>query len=679
MKADKGLFFIFYVVLSLGYLTDALSQNSDRFQPLSDATGYQRPEQGFQWSFPNINKIGYFKDEKKIELLRKLEREKKYEKLFKELKNYVYQFGVQNFYRDTYYIWRLAKLAELYGDPEEAVFLYKIALRHHRENIDLRMIEVYFDEAQVEKKEDYVPIEYYYELVEYRKQIDTLRPPRGVLLNMGKNINSESSDYGPTLSLDNQTLIFTSKRNVERNLMGDSRENEDLYYSKKIMGQWQEAKRLNGLSGRFNEGSACLSRSGKKLYFARCGDPDGYGSCDLYEASLQADSTWGEVRNLGSNINSVGWDSHPSLSPSGDTLYFASDRIGGFGMSDIYFSVKDAAGNWQRAQNAGPVINTRNNEVSPFYHPKYDVLYFSSNGQLLNFGSFDIYKSYKYDDAWGEPKNIGPLVNGEESEFYFTIDSDSKQLYYAKSKKKDKNTLDLFSFPLPMEAQPEATTKFKGRLRDEISGRPLEGMVSIIDLDNGIEVSPKFLKDDGTFEFELINNNNYLVVITGSDFFRIEEIFYLEGDTSFDALTEAISSRINFKSIEFEQGAAELKPEMMGDLNKISNFLLDNPDFKVEVAGHTDAVGNEQVNIKLSQDRAEAIQDYLINFGSIDKFRVQAKGYGSSEPIMTEDNEEARKMNRRVEFRLYRPSKEELEQDERIREEEDDNWIEDGN
>jgi hypothetical protein len=141
----------------------------------------------------------------------------------------------------------------------------------------------------------------------------------------------------------------------------------------------------------------------------------------------------GKCSNLGQNINTHGWDSHPSLSHSGDTLFFASDRIGGFGYSDIYYSIKNETGVWQKALNMGPIINTRGAEVSPFFHHKFNVLYFSSNGQPLTFGDFDIYKVYKSNQTWNEPKNVGPLVNGPGSEYYFTIDSESNYLYYARS------------------------------------------------------------------------------------------------------------------------------------------------------------------------------------------------------------------------------------------------------
>src|SRR5690606_29388655 len=220
----------------------------------------------------------------------------------------------------------------------------------------------------------------YYELVAYRKEIDTLRPPQGVLLNMGEAINSDKADYGPTVGNSDQVIFFTSKRNSHRDPLNKTY-NEDLFYAHKFDSTWGFAEELKAINTRFNEGSACLSHDGKQLYFARCNSPDSYGNCDIFVAQLSADSTWTNVRNLGPNINSTGWDSHPSLSHSGDTLFFASDRVGGFGFSDIYYSVKDKNGNWQKALNAGPIINTRGAEVSPFFHHRHNVLYFSSNGQ----------------------------------------------------------------------------------------------------------------------------------------------------------------------------------------------------------------------------------------------------------------------------------------------------------
>ena len=602
--------------------------------------------------FKNINKISYYSDDKKVKRIKKLQEEENWTKLQEELKEYVHNFGIQNFYKDTYYLWRLAKLTELTGQPEEAEMYYRLVLKHHRDDIDIRKVELHFKEISQDNADLYVPLEYYYELVDYRRQVDTLIAPRSVLLNMGPEINSSTEDYAPGLNAQNNLLIFTSKRNVER---GKIRQvaNEDLYFSLNDGSGWSEAQPFREINTRYNEGSATITRDGKTLYFSRCESPDGYGNCDLYVAKLQADSSWGEIKNMGVNINSVSWDSHPSLSHTEDTLYFASDRIGGFGLADVYFSYKNKRSEWQPAQNAGPVINTRQNELSPFIHPRYNILYFSSNGQLLNFGEFDIYKSYKGPNGWGEPKNIGPLVNGEGSEFYFTIDSNSKDLYYARSVQDNMKNLDLHSFPLPMEAQPLATTKLSGSLLNEDTEKPFKkGIVSIIDLDTGIEVAPKYLRPDGTFEFDLIRDKNYLLVIQGDDFFRIEELFRLEGDMQMEHRTQSIRKKLEFTTIDFPSGSSTVFPAMYGDLNRLADFLIDHPNVQLTISGHTDSDGNEISNQKLSQERAMAIMEYLTFFASVNPDQVKAIGYGSSRPIVEEKSEADKKLNRRVEFEL---------------------------
>ena len=578
-----------------------------------------------------------------------MDRNQRWEELYPMLKAYVAKFGISNFYTDTYLIWRLGKLTEIYGDLDEAMQLYRLVLKHSREDINIHEVELYYDSLTRNQQIYYVPIEYYYELIDYRKEVDTLRPPRGVVLNMGPMVNSSAADYGPTLSDDDELLIFTSKRNYTGGL--EVRSNEDLFYSEKYVGSWDRALSLEEINTQFNEGSATLSTDGKTLYFARCDAPDTYGDCDIFVAELQ-DSTWTNVRNLGAKVNSKAWDSHPSLSHSQDTLYFASDRLGGFGLSDIYYTYKDANGEWQEAVNLGPILNTRGSEVSPFYHHLYDVLYFSSNHQNLNFGEYDIYKSYKQSGRWQEPQNIGPLVNGPGSEFYFTIDKKSQVLYYARSTENNIENLDLYSFPLPMEAQPLATTTFKGKVTNEDTGDPYYGIVSIIDLENGIEVAPQFLRPDGSFEFRLINDANYLIVVQGDEFFRMQELFRLEGDTSIIKEIEPIHTKIKFQSIVFGNGESTLQEGMYQDLDKIASFLIDHPGFKLRISGHTDSDGREEFNLRLSQERADAIKEYIVYFGFVEPERIAAIGYGSSKPIVEELSQDDKELNRRVEFEL---------------------------
>ncbi|MEM9338061.1 MAG: OmpA family protein [Bacteroidota bacterium] len=648
------LFLCFLYTITSSFFNDCIGQNKNKEALL--VTDSVPDDVVFNvYEFEGINKYPEYFNKQKLAHIIQLDREQKWEELFNALKDYVKRFGIQNFYKDTKLIWRLAKMTELFGDPQDAKTLYRMVLRHHYKGIDIKEIELYYDSLNKQATEQFVPIDYYYELVEHRKLIDTLQPPRGVLLNMGMLVNSTSADYGPSLNINNDVLVFTSKRKkVDETIR--FREDEDIFFSRKDpYGTWSKAKPIADLNSPYNEGSPCISGDGKVLVFSRCECLECYGDCDLFITEMKSDSTWGPVENMGTNVNSVSWDSHPALSHKGDTLYFSSDRLGGFGLADIYYTVKDSRGRWEPAKNMGPVINTRQNDVSPFYHPIYDVLYFSSNGQLYNFGEFDIYKSYKIGDHWTEPKNIGPLVNGRGSEFYFTIDSDSELIFYARSSTRDLNKQDIYSFPLPMDAQPEATTKVSGTLTDSITGVPFKGIVSIVDLDRGQEVAPRFLNNDGSFEFELVNKRNYLLILQGDDFFRIEEVFFLDGPMELHKVTEPLASRVKFESIEFDVGKSVLKTEMYADLNKVVNFLYDNIDFKLRISGYTDSLGDPGKNLKLSKERAQNIRDYIVIFAGIYKGRVEYEGYGDTKPIVENEVTEAdRKLNRRVEFEIYR-------------------------
>jgi outer membrane protein OmpA-like peptidoglycan-associated protein len=182
----------------------------------------------------------------------------------------------------------------------------------------------------------------------------------------------------------------------------------------------------------------------------------------------------------------------------------------------------------------------------------------------------------------------------------------------------------------------------------------LKGIVSIIDLDKGVEVAPQFIREDGSFDFSLINKRNYLLIIQGDDFFRIEEFIYLDGDMEINREAEPIESKIAFDQLEFENGKADILPAMHNDLDRLANFLIDHPTFKLFISGHTDSQGKEESNLRLSQARADAIKAYLTYTFKIDTNRIDAHGYGSAKPIVEELDDEARKLNRRVEFEIRR-------------------------
>ena len=646
---------LFFILLPLLGQAQQRTQVKLKRQVRTDSTARTltpRPEVTID--FPNLNKISYYENRRQKGTIRKLEKKKNWPKLLPLLQAYVSNFGIENFYKDTPMLWQLGQLYERKGDKARAAAYFRLALKHNR--ADIKKIQQYYDSLGADGNNLYVPLKHYYELVEYRKSLNTFQPPKGVYTNMGPAINSKNEDYAPVITPDQKQLIFSSKRVRRKDIQSTA--NEDLFYATSQDGYWDDAKSFGKpVNSIYNEGSACMTKDGETLYFTRCDCPNCHGNCDIFEAIKLKDGTWGNIRNLGASVNSSAWDSQPSLSRNEDTLYFASDRLGGFGLSDIYFTYKLKNGRWAPAQNAGPVINTRESEVSPFFHPLYQVLYFSSRGQLLNNGDFDIYKTYRVNGRWQEPRNIGPLVNGKGSEYYFSIDSDSKNLYYARSEVDDLKNLDLYSFPLPMEAHPLAVTHVEGTLLDSLTNKPLSGIISIIDLDNGIEVASKYLRDDGSFDFDLIDESRYMMIIQSPDYFTIEKNFDLKQDTLFQIMTTVIdySLPLIFRNIEFNERSAQVKPGMEGILDRIVLFLADHPDFKLKISGHTDAMGDPAFNMDLSQKRADAIKKYIMIKGKIPEDRIEAWGYGNTEPLKEELTEADRRINRRVEFKIIKP------------------------
>ena len=643
---------IIVILLSVNFLhlfaqTDSTSKESE-----TDSTLVNSYAVDYQLEFPNINKVDYYFNKKKWKKLnRAIEKGDQVLEL-ELLRNYVQHFGIQNFYKQTNLLWRLGQLEEKNGNVNEAKGIYRLVLHNNLNNVT--KIRNYYDTLIDGDKTKYVSLEKYYNMVEARRNVDSLHPPRNVYTNMGKKINSKKSDYGPSINLETGELIYTSKRNIDQ--LGNV--NEDIYHTIYSNGIWSEGEPIGlPINSGNNDGSPCLSKDGKFLYFARCNCLRCEGNCDIFVVERLSDNTWGKVKNLGVNINTEFWDSHPSLSPSGDTLYFSSNRPDGFGSADIWYSTKEGDGSWTVAKNMGPIINTKNAEVSPFFHPKYKVLYFSSNaeGRFHNFGGFDIYRSIYWYDKWREPRNVGPLVNGKGDEYYFTIDANSKKLYYSHSEEGDKDNLDLYAYPLPMGANPLANTKLEGKVVD-VEENPFKGVMQIIDLDDGIEVAPINIRDDGSYEFSLIDNKNYLMVIHGEDFFRLEKQFHLNKDTKMDIEIPRVNvQKFVFENIDFETGSWEILDTMKTDLKKLLDFLVDNPFYLLRITGHTDSDGNEEDNKILSFNRANAIKEWLIenSYLQVGNDRIEAIGMGSSQPLVEkETSEEEKAMDRRVEFEI---------------------------
>ncbi|MFZ9981327.1 MAG: TolB family protein, partial [Cyclobacteriaceae bacterium] len=455
MNTPRIVWFCALISVTLAFLKPLNIAAQERMKKPKTVRQTDRRRQFDIFSFPFLEKGQLYFSEAKLEKIDLALSDGKEGKAYHLLRRYVSRFRIANFRRDGRLLSELADLSLKFGPSGEALTLRKILLKHQSAGVDSLFARSRYDSMESSATKYYMPAIQYYEMTLLRKlEDDSIKAPSRAK-SAGELLNSKYADYAPAIGNRDDLLLFTSKRNLHSTDPG-SPPDEDLFISIREEGIWNKAKELREINTNLNEGSACLSRDGKTLIFSRCYGPGSAGSCDLYQAILSADSVWTAIRNLGPMINSPGWDSHPALSPGGDTLYFASNRLGGFGMSDIYFSIKDHKGNWGKARNLGPVINTRLSEVSPFVHHRYDVLYFSSDGMPVSFGDFDIYLSRSENFRRGEPVNAGPLVNGPGTDYYFTLDAASSEIFYSRPSTNGATGLDIWSVPLPMEAHPLA-------------------------------------------------------------------------------------------------------------------------------------------------------------------------------------------------------------------------------
>ena len=476
--------------------------------------------------------------------------------------------------------------------------------------------------------------------------------------NMGEAINSQFDEYLPALTADEQTIIITRKEPRKPTTTALTPDEEDFYISTRKDGHWQMASRVQEpLNSTDNEGAQCISQDGRFIVFTICGEK-GMGSCDLYW-SKKVGNKWSKPRNLGSNVNSKYWDSQPSFSIDGRTLYFSSNRPGGKGGRDIWKTTLGNDGRWSKAENMGDSINTAMDEVSPFIHYDDQTMYFASNGHV-GMGGFDIYYTRKTSDStWSSPTNIGYPINTDSDELNLVVGAGGKMAIFSSDKLNGMGGHDLYTFELYEQARPIAATFMKGKVYDHETQKPLEANFKIIDLENGKEiVSASADPVLGSFLISLPVNKNYALNVSVDGYlFHSENIELMSGtpekpfEKNVPMKKLLVGSSVVLRNVFFETNKYDLKEESQAELLKLYEFMTNNASVAIEISGHTDNVGNDADNLTLSENRAKAIYNFLIDQG-IEASRLSFKGYGEQQPIDTNDTEEGRANNRRSEFKI---------------------------
>ncbi len=474
----------------------------------------------------------------------------------------------------------------------------------------------------------------------------------------------DNMEYFPSLSPDERTMILTRRVNGQQ---------EDFYLSEKLDdGTWSVAKPLEGVNTAFNEGAQSLTADGNYLVFTACDREDGAGSCDLYYSERDEEGNWSAARNLGPEINTRNYEAQPSVSADGSLLFFASRRPGGFGGADLYLCGRLPSGKWSRPVNLGATVNTKGNEQYPFWSPDGATLYFTSN-EHPGLGGDDLFRSgLSPENKWLEPTNLGYPINTAADETNLFVSLNGRTAYFSKGERRavtGKVDVDIYQFELPEDLRPAPTTYVKATVTDAQTGRPLVATVRLRSLDQNAPPTSRQTGKSGNFLAVLPAGKDYALTVDldgylfYSDRFSLAEGLVQAGPYALEIALQPVKEdvipsdraeadgAIAFRNVLFTSGSAELLPVSGDELDRLSELLNSAPTYSVEIVGHTDDVGEDAANLKLSLARAEAVKDYLTMKGVVPT-RITTRGDGEANPIDTNDTEEGRARNRRTTFKL---------------------------
>jgi len=480
--------------------------------------------------------------------------------------------------------------------------------------------------------------------------------------NSGEAINTTEDEYWPSLNGESNALVFTRLITKDAGGKKISYPQEDFYVSRKDSAGWQKALALGApVNTGENEGAQCISADGRLLFFTGCGRPSGFGSCDIYMAVRQK-GKWSAPVNLGDPVNTNSWESQPSVSADGRLLYFTSNRKGGKGKMDIW-----------RAEELGvspegfPVygkvinmesVNTSGNELSPFIHADGKTLYFASDfwpgmgGKDLFFITLDSIKT-------SIPQNLGYPVNTTANEEGLVVEVSGDRAWYTAN-----NTgfggRDIFTFQLPDALKPQPVSWVKGKVINRKTSQLILPEIVLNDLVGNKLIQHLYpFENDGEFLFCLPSGHNYGLNISKTGYlFHSENFNLLETNNRHQPLNLTIAldpietgKTTILKNIFFETDSFSLKHESKGQLKEIVDFMKTNPGLVIEIGGHTDHQGTENYNLVLSDKRANAVVQSLLEMG-VPSARLKSKGYGFAIPVADNSIEEGRALNRRTEFKI---------------------------
>jgi len=460
------------------------------------------------------------------------------------------------------------------------------------------------------------------------------------------SINSESDDYFPSMPINSDIIIYTM-RDVTTPF-----QDEDFFISRKINDKWSSPIKLGeNINSDYREGSLSVSLDGKDLFFTSCNRPDSYGGCDLYYSTLINDTLWSESYNLGPTINSKFWESQPCISADGNTLFFTSNRYGGYGGADIWMS-KKINNSWSNPVNLGPSINTSSDEYTPFLHYDNETFYFSSKGHH-GFGGFDLYVAYV--DSLGNVNhvnNLGYPINTHHDESGLIVSRDGLKAYYNSNHGGD---LDIYSFNLPYKFKAKSVAIVNGVILDSINRNGVSCNISVNALSHTWH--DEMVSDiSGHFSFSIPMGSSFSITTFSNnhDFFSSDYVLnkneYVK-NISIVLNRLNIGNKMDLDNIYYEFDDYSLTQESLLQIESFASYLLLNSNLIIEISGHTDNIGSAEYNYRLSKKRAKSVYEALVLLG-VNPDQLTYEGYGYDFPLNNDESEEGRLENRRTEIKV---------------------------
>ncbi|NOQ71984.1 MAG: OmpA family protein [Crocinitomix sp.] len=473
--------------------------------------------------------------------------------------------------------------------------------------------------------------------------------------NVGAGVNSEDPEYFPTLTVDQKQLLYTRRVTNPNN----GYQQEDFFISTDKDGYWTTGQPMPpNINTYNNEGAPTFAPDGRTLIFVGCSDPRygygegrrGYGSCDLFVTEKIGDK-WLDPINLPGAVNSKNWETQPSLSSDGMTLYFIRGSIKATGKKnqrngDIYVSKRQSDDTWGLPEKLPANINTPYSESSVLIHPDGRTLYFASNGHV-GMGGTDLYMtSLQPDGSWSDPKNLGYPINTADNEHSLLVYSNGEVAVFASDRDGGLGQLDLYSFDMPENIRPTRTIYMTGTVFDEKTNKKLEAEFILMDMETNTEVIRSYSdRQNGSFLVTLPIDKRYALLVNKDQYLPYSIEFNLTvPENSTDPYHQDVPLKpihttdpVTLDNVFFDLDSYTIRKESYPVLDDFAAFMANNPTLKIELQGHTDAQGDDKRNLTLSDNRAKSVMKYLVNKG-ISADRLTAIGYGETKPNTVDVN-----------------------------------------